>query len=72
MAEEWQGVLLIDEADVYLQQRSGNNTLEKETIVAGKPHDSNLKIVFALTWRQKCSFVLWSTTGVSCFSHLTV
>ena len=48
MAEEWQGVLLIDEADVYLQQRSGNNTLEKETVVAGKPHDSGLKSVIAL------------------------
>ena len=48
MAEEWQGVLLIDEADVYLQQRSDSNTLEKETVVAGKPHDSNLESVFAL------------------------
>ena len=36
MAEEWQAVLLIDEADVYLQQRHHGQSLEKETIVAGQ------------------------------------
>lgn len=49
MAEEWQGVLLIDEADVYLQQRRDINSLEKETIVAGKSLDTNLQSTFALT-----------------------
>lgn len=37
MAEEWQAVLLIDEADVYLQQRGLGGSLEREAIVAGKP-----------------------------------
>jgi hypothetical protein len=36
MAEAWQGVLLIDEADVYLQQRAMGNSVKKYTIVAGK------------------------------------
>ena len=39
MAERWDGLLLIDEADIYLQQREIGQSLERETIVAGKsPH----------------------------------
>ncbi|OJD33136.1 p-loop containing nucleoside triphosphate hydrolase [Diplodia corticola] len=33
MAEEWQGILLIDEADVYLHQRGLSDSLKSETIV---------------------------------------
>ena len=36
MAEEWQAVLLIDEADVYLEQRGNGGSLERDAIVAGK------------------------------------
>ncbi|KAL8956974.1 MAG: hypothetical protein Q9193_005637, partial [Seirophora villosa] len=34
MAEEWQAVLLIDEADVYLEQRGIGGSLERDAIVA--------------------------------------
>ncbi|KAI4223765.1 MAG: hypothetical protein LQ349_007366 [Xanthoria aureola] len=36
IAEEWQAVLLIDEADVYLEQRGIGASLERDAIVAGK------------------------------------
>ena len=35
MAEEWQAVLLIDEADVYLEQRGTGGSLERDSIVGG-------------------------------------
>ena len=36
-ANDWDAIVLLDEADVYLEKRSKND-LQRNSIVSGKPH----------------------------------
>ena len=69
MAEEWQAVLLIDEADVYLEQRSIGGSLERDAIVAGKSdRTSSSSAEHRLTFCQS-SFAPSNIIAGFCSSH---
>ena len=37
-AERWKAIVLIDEADIYLEKRGSGDTIEKHAVVAGEDH----------------------------------
>lgn len=37
-AERWKAIVFLDEADIYLSKRLPSNDIQREAVVAGKPH----------------------------------
>ena len=71
MAEEWQAVLLIDEADVYLEQRGIGGSLERDAIVAGKSNrTSSSSLADNRLMICQSSSAPSNTIAGSCSSHL--
>ena len=71
MAEEWQAVLLIDEADVYLEQRGIGGSLERDAIVAGKSNRTSSSLADNRLMLCQSSCAPLNTIAGSCSSHLT-
>lgn len=72
MAEEWQAVLLIDEADVYLEQRGIGGSLERDAIVAGKSDWAPSSSADNRLILCQSSFAPLSTIAGFCSSRLTL
>lgn len=63
LAEAWNAVLLVDEADIFLERRQ-NRDLARNGLVSGivNPKSSN----WALLIIRQSSFAVWNTSGDSC------
>ena len=72
MAEEWQAVLLIDEADVYLEQRGNGGSLERDAIVAGKSDRTSSSSAEHRLMFCQSSFAPSNIIAGFCSSHLTL
>lgn len=63
LAEAWNAVLLVDEADIFLERRQ-NRDLARNGLVSGIFHLKSSN--WALLIIRQPFFAVWSTSGDSC------